>query len=305
MNKMTPSEFVDALNEVPPVRALAAIHTGAIDINAKDGGVPLLSRALEANSLDVIDKLIRYGANVNEYVKYSTMDKLVMRTPAVELGMAPIHFVKSAEAVQLLASANATIDAPYKDRDRAFGMRGETMLNTTALGNSKESLLLARALVDAGANVDAPYSEKEYKYGKHSILGLSERIADRVGSNILPRLEALREVFPGAWNKADLQTNSEQMKDHKEPSMSTGNTTNLKPPEGATLVKEGLHVGMIVDVTKDFAIQHSGRNVYKAHELARFDKPPVVGLPMDIQYRNGRVAADKNQGQTREAGHQR
>lgn len=61
-------------------------------------------------------------------------------------------------------------------------------------------------------------------------------------------------------------------------------------PDGATLVLKGLHIGQIVDIQNGYAIQHSGRDDFVAHDLKKFDKVPDVGSVLEISYRSDRVS---------------
>lgn len=168
-----------------PELAFAAFKNGEIDSNYRINGVPVLSVALSHDNLEIARELIAQGADVNAYAK----------GPAAEQGMAPIHFANSKETIELLASAKANIDAPYKDVDHAWGMRGETALHTAALGNTAKDQALADALVKAGANQTLSYG-KEYEYGKNSNIGSDSEVV-RGNSTIADRLEMLREKVNG------------------------------------------------------------------------------------------------------------
>ncbi len=145
-------------------KSAALIEFEASRVN-RDGYLPALSDAIQREQLDVAVEIIESGADVDEYAKW----------PALEAGMAPIHFANTPEAVELLANAKANINAPYKGVDRAWGMRGETALHTAVLGGKETDLRLAQALIKAGADKTIPFAS-EYKYTKSSNLGEDSRI---------------------------------------------------------------------------------------------------------------------------------
>lgn len=173
-------EFVNAINNNPS-QVLEALRTGQLDAKARHEDVPILSIALKADQLDVARELINRGADVNAYAGRR----------AAERGMAPIHFAKSQQAVELLANAKANINAPYKDVDHAWGMRGETALHTAALSKDFKSLELADALLRAGADSSIPFG-KEWKYDDRiSVVAQDKRIV-RGDVTVNERLAALR-----------------------------------------------------------------------------------------------------------------
>ncbi|GJJ05674.1 hypothetical protein RugamoR64_62120 [Duganella rhizosphaerae] len=150
----------------------------------KDRGrkdLPALSDALMQNKLDIAQALIDRKADVNEYAK----------KPAGERGMAPIHFAQSPEAVKMLAAAGAVIDAPYKEVDHAWGMRGETKLQSLALTGRAKDVPVIDALLQAGADSNRAFG-KEFDYGKNSTLAASDRI-EREGATMSTRLTLIRE----------------------------------------------------------------------------------------------------------------
>lgn len=150
----------------------------------KDRGrkdLPALSEALMQNKLDIAQALIDRKVDVNEYAK----------KPAAERGMAPIHFAESPEAVKMLAAAGAVIDAPYKEVDHAWGMRGETKLQTLALTGRAKDVPVIDALLQAGADGNRAFA-KEYEYGKDSTAAASDRI-ERGAASMSTRLVLIRE----------------------------------------------------------------------------------------------------------------
>lgn len=150
----------------------------------KDRGrkdLPALSEALMENKLAIAQALIDRKADVNEYAK----------KPAAERGMAPIHFAESPEAVKMLAAAGAQIDAPYKEVDHAWGMRGETKLQTLALIGRAKDVPVINALLHAGADGNRAFG-KEYEYGKDSTLAAGDRI-ERGEVTMSTRLTLIRE----------------------------------------------------------------------------------------------------------------
>ena len=154
--------------------------------------LPALSEALIQGKLDVAEALVEMGANVNEYAK----------RPAAERGMAPIHFAESPEAVRLLAKAQADVNAPYKQIDHAWGMKGETLLHTLALTGKPKDLATIDALLEAGADASLPFAG-EYKYSRDSNLPMKDRLV-RGDVNVLTRVTMLREQ--GKWAERDLDT---------------------------------------------------------------------------------------------------
>lgn len=174
------ADMRNELNANDP-RLLEGIRSGDIDPDRTIGGIPILALAISKDRLEVAQALIERGADVNAYA----------RRPAAEQGMAPVHFVRSPEAVALLARAGANIDAPYKDVDHAWGMRGETALHTAALGNDMKRVAVAQALIEAGADPTRPYGP-EYKYSRSSTAIRSERVV-REGSTITSRLDSTIE----------------------------------------------------------------------------------------------------------------
>jgi hypothetical protein len=167
-------------------------------VNAVDGGdqaellrnfenerfrkeLPVLSDALLEGRLDVVQALINSKADVNEYAK----------RPAAERGMAPIHFAQTPEAIRMLAKAGANVNAPYKDVDHAWGMRGETLLHTLALTGDSRDLLSIDALLESGADQSLPFGQ-EYKYGNDSNVGMNEQVV-RGDTTLSARLVVLRE----------------------------------------------------------------------------------------------------------------
>ena len=167
----------------PLDKAIEAIRNGKLDSNAKIDGVPVLSMALADKNLTVAKELIDMGANVNAYAD----------RPAVERGMAPVHFANSPDAIALLASAKADLNAPYKDVDHAWGMRGETALHTASLGKTGNDLAMSEALIKYGANPNIPFSKKEFSYGNDSMVS-GDDIVIRGNSTISSRLNETRRV---------------------------------------------------------------------------------------------------------------
>lgn len=190
---MKPLQFQELLSE-NPAAALAAVQSGVIDPNAKQAGLPpLLSMALDQDRLDVAEALLGKGADKNAYVERSWLRMAKAEGQAPTLGMAPIHFARSPEAVKLLASVGANLDAPYKHVDHAWGMKGETALHTASLRGDATSLAVAEALIAAGANVSLPFSERSYKYDKLSGLALKDRIRDEpITESITSKMDAMR-----------------------------------------------------------------------------------------------------------------
>lgn len=200
---MDQNKFVDSL-QLDPASVLAAITSGELDPNATADGVPLLSHALEQNNLEVADALLKKGADKDAYVERSMLRTFTTTPQAPQLGMAPIHFAQSPEAVKLLASYGANLDAPYKYVDRAWGMTGETMLHSAALNTTRESLAIAEALISAGANPALPFSNKKYEYDKFSTLPDSERLRkEPISGTVTDRLQKLSLSFGG--QTTDLQ----------------------------------------------------------------------------------------------------
>jgi len=167
-----------------PERVISSLHNSTINANHKHHGVPLLSVALSNNNLDLAKALIDAGANVNAYAD----------RPAIERGMAPIHFARSVAAVELLARAQAHIDAPHKQVDHAWAMRGETALHSASLNHSREGLALAEALIRAGADTKLPFANREYQYDRESITPINDRVV-RGGLSIEERLAKTQVVF--------------------------------------------------------------------------------------------------------------
>ena len=150
----------------------------------KDRGrkdLPALSEAVMQNKLDIAQALIDRQADVNEYAK----------KPAAERGMAPIHFAESPEAVKMLHAAGAKIDAPYKEVDHPWGMRGETKLQSLALTGRAKDVPVIDALLQAGADSNRAFA-KEYEYSKDSTLAASDRV-ERGGATMPTRLALIRE----------------------------------------------------------------------------------------------------------------
>lgn len=58
-------------------------------------------------------------------------------------------------------------------------------------------------------------------------------------------------------------------------------------PDGVTVVTEGRHIGAVVRMEGDYAIQDVGRGDEVAHPLSRFEAPPEVGKKMDVSYVDG------------------
>jgi hypothetical protein len=183
--KGTSMNFDDLVKEYDkdPQSVRDMLAQNKVKASAFDRGVPLLSRALAWQRLDIAADLIGAGADVGAYAK----------RPAAERGMAPIHFAGSPQAVELLKKAAADIDAPYQLVNRAWGMVGETALHTAALDTRPGGLALAEALARAGADVTLPYSDKEYKYDRDSNVPNDERIVRR-GSTIADRMMDLRRA---------------------------------------------------------------------------------------------------------------
>ena len=55
-------------------------------------------------------------------------------------------------------------------------------------------------------------------------------------------------------------------------------------PDGATVVNTGRHIGNVVDIKGGYAIQKTAPSVFVAHDLTQFEKAPVSGEMMDVQY---------------------
>ena len=183
-------------------KSAALIEFEASRVN-RDSYLPALSDAIQREQLDVAAEIIASGADVDEYAKW----------PALEAGMAPIHFANTPEAVELLANAKANINAPYKGVDRAWGMRGETALHTAVLGGKETDLRLAQALIKAGADKTIPFAS-EYKYTKSSNLGedsritrgnlsISDRINTITGCVQVPRVMLVSKLLLGGGGGHD------------------------------------------------------------------------------------------------------
>lgn len=170
-----------------PGRVIAALNNRTLDASHKLRGVPLLAIALGQNDLKLAKALIDAGADVNAYAD----------RPAVERGMAPIHFARSPAAVDLLSRAGANIDAPYKHVDHAYGMRGETALHSAALDASGKGLALAQALLRAGADPAKPFSAKEYQYDRQSLVPVTDRVT-RAGKSIEQLIAVTELRFAGS-----------------------------------------------------------------------------------------------------------
>lgn len=72
-----------------------------------------------------------------------------------------------------------------------------------------------------------------------------------------------------------------------------------KLPEGVKAVTAGRHVGLVVDVTKDWVVQKAAPSVFVAHKRGDFEQLPEVGSKLDVQYsRDGKavVLGGKAQG---------
>lgn len=176
---MLAREFFEELQK-NPAKVLESVRSGETNPTLRYEGIPLISLALGADNVELAAELIKQGADVNEYAV----------RPAAERGMAPIHFAKTPAAVAALVAGNVNIDAPYKDVDHAWGMRGETALHSAALGDSRKDMALATALIAAGANQGIPYNAKEFAYGRDSNLALGDRVV-REGTSIPSRLQAM------------------------------------------------------------------------------------------------------------------
>lgn len=61
----------------------------------------------------------------------------------------------------------------------------------------------------------------------------------------------------------------------------------LATPAGVKVVSEGRHIGSVLRMEGDYAIQDEGRGNEVAHPLSRFDAPPEVGKKMDVSYLDG------------------
>lgn len=179
---MKQTDVKDLLNSGSYPAITQAIEGGKLSPDMKIDGIPLISFAVSHNQQGLLTALIAKGADVNAYAS----------KPAWEQGMAPIHFAEHPDTVRLLAKAGANLDVPYKEVDHAWGMRGETRLHTVLLGDSKENLNLASALIQAGASVSIPFSAKEYSYPRDSTLAAGERVT-RKGLTMAARMELLQQ----------------------------------------------------------------------------------------------------------------
>lgn len=70
-----------------------------------------------------------------------------------------------------------------------------------------------------------------------------------------------------------------------------GEVAPLAPvPDGARIAPNGMFIGLVVEVSKDYVIQCAGRNDYVAHNAADFGtKTPKVGEPLNVNVKNGKA----------------
>lgn len=190
-----------------PAKLRALLEAQKVSAKAYDKGIPLLSKAIEGEHLELAKMLVELGADVNAYAK----------RPAAQRGMAPIHFAGSVKAIELLHQSGANIDAPYQLVSHAWGMVGETALHTAVLqGRGKSSLELAEALAKAGADIHRPFADKEFSYGSDSVVADADRIV-RKGRTIVGEMANLR-VAVGRSDRT-LEAGSELQLDPLEPVM--------------------------------------------------------------------------------------
>ena len=141
---MTPKEFSDALRDDPEA-ALKAVREKQFDPNSFHEGVPALLEAVANKQYDIADLLIKRGADVDAYA----------RAPSSMQGLAAIHVAGTPALVGMLSEARAFMDAPIKEIDRSWGMRGETALHCAALDARSD---VAAELLRRGANSNLPFN---------------------------------------------------------------------------------------------------------------------------------------------------
>lgn len=140
---MTPKEFSDALRNDPEA-AINAVGENRFDPNSSHNGVPALMEAIASSESGIAILLIQRGADVNAYANGSSMQ-----------GLAAIHVAGTPALVGILAKAGAFVDAPIRDVDRSWAMRGETALHIAALDGRSD---VAGALLSHGANANLPFN---------------------------------------------------------------------------------------------------------------------------------------------------
>lgn len=146
---MLMTEFKN-LVENNPSEAVEMIAKGDIGGENKIGDMPLLSFAISRNQLAVAAALLSKGADPNEYV-----------LKGENRGKAPIHFVNSVQAVELLVSNKAVVDSPYKFVDSPYFGRGETALQSLVMKGKTSDIELIDSLLRSGANQSRPFKKTE------------------------------------------------------------------------------------------------------------------------------------------------
>lgn len=175
-----------------PDRLLAALRAGEIKPDRKLFGGPLLLKAVSQDRLEIVDELLKQGVDPNIEMPRSTAER----------GMTALHFLRSPEMVDLLASHGADMNKPFKGPDKAWLMHGETALHHRLLpasqnkAGSEIDLRIAEAMISHGARLDLPFSKEEFKYSSNTGQGA------RVHREFLTPAQCLADM-QNAYDKAN------------------------------------------------------------------------------------------------------
>ena len=218
--------------------------------------IPALSEALMQNKLDIAQGLIDRKADVNEYAK----------NPKGLAGMAPIHFAQSPEAVEMLATAGAKIDAPYKSDQSPTALQGETKLQTLALSGQPKDMPMIDALLKAGAEGNRSFG-RDLIYESDSPVPLADRV-NRSDMSMAAKLDVIRE---NTKPTIELQLLSKG-KDDKGYTLIDETADFQKMMGNANKLKQQ-GVNIIIAEKENHNVVHAKSNLYNDVDVGRVIEP--------------------------------